>query len=237
MCYNIMKAVFGCSCNKLRAVRGTPGSSAGPVHRPHPGRSDEIRTKVICYLHIQKMLSSIQPNSSEVHLPFTERQTFFEHYMMGASQPGFDIWIFKPQRIHYIISLLINISGSDFPPCSSVYFHQIWREAVPELKVRKHHRFSLCDLCVLLSTKAAQSHLCFEEKLQVAAERQEHLQMVNSCNSSFMSCILNLFRHRWMMNECSIFLTSSEPRITSGSFFPSLSMARIRPSTAFLIFF
>ena len=94
------------------------------------------------------------------------------------------IWNQKSQVHGPYICLILRVmfvflSGSTYPQVCQKYFEQIWRHSTSELKVRKHHRFALCDECVANSTKAAQSNMSLEERLLVKKNQARHLEMVS----------------------------------------------------------
>ena len=76
--------IFACSKNKLARVRRD-----SPVfHLPSPRVEFTKLVKVQAFLKVIKLLSDFQPDKAEVHIPYTQKKSLWDQYVIESNKPG-----------------------------------------------------------------------------------------------------------------------------------------------------
>ena len=70
MCWKMVQATFGCSSNKLAAVRQTPHARAGRIHKVRDPPVHSKRNYIQLFLKVRSFFNSYQQKNDIIHLLF-----------------------------------------------------------------------------------------------------------------------------------------------------------------------
>ena len=188
VCSRFLREAFGCSNDLQCAVKGTDRAVASSTVETAPrlGRESPVMNTILKFLRLlTETQGDFMPDKDEIHLSWSQNRSVY-------------LVLLEEWAALYAENL------EDQPPSES-YFNAVWKKHMPNVKVRKVHRFSVCDTCdkIRRDLEKCGSHFAAAEDLrrakvlhlgEVAKERAQYrsnMQKAQENPDQFASVIVD----------------------------------------------
>lgn len=161
VCARFLEVGFGMSRFLQCAVKETPKSSGSKsiIRMPILGAKQTARDSIRSFLeNLAECTANKMPDCSQLHLPYFEKKHVYERFkMQWREQDG---------------------TGNILAVPTYAYFITVWQSYCQDIKCRRVHRFSKCDVCEQLRQQLADAGM---DRLKTDALRElqkKHHQFV-----------------------------------------------------------
>lgn len=159
VCYAFLEKSFGFSRDMQGSVKGTPsGRKVKTANGNLPRESDpRKRDAVICFLErLAESTADQMPDKTEQHLPYYQKGKVYE------------LFVVEYRKLY-----------NAYPPSES-YFYLTWSKHVPNIKVRKVHRFTVCTECETIRDGLAKAGTDESITAELRSRKLIHVRMVQA---------------------------------------------------------
>lgn len=114
------------------------------------------RESILSYLNrVAESTGDKMPDNNEQHLPFYKKEEVYKNFVEE-----------------------FNKLNQTIQPPSKNYFYRTWKSYCKEIKIRKHNRFSKCEICENLKDELRRAVTRFEDTSHLLQQKRTHFQLI-----------------------------------------------------------